>query len=149
SYLDDNIPAGTYLYNIKAVYDGGYESQYSEGVVIEHVPVNTGDILIPAKTELAGNYPNPFNPAVAGAGRSPETTINFALKEAGDVTIEVYNIRGEKVITLVNGYMEAAYHSVVWDGKDSSNRNVSSGIYFYKMKVGGRYTSTRKMILMK
>ena len=140
SYLDQNVPAGTYTYNIKAVYDGGYESEFSDDAVIEHVPTNAGDILIPTRTELAGNYPNPFN---------PETTINFALKEAGSVSIEVYNIRGEKVQTLVDGYLEAAYHSVVWNGKDSAGKNVSSGIYFYKMKAGGRYTLIKKMILMK
>ncbi|MCD4796134.1 MAG: T9SS type A sorting domain-containing protein, partial [Candidatus Cloacimonetes bacterium] len=140
SYLHESVPTGTYTYNIKAVYDGGYESAMSADAVVEHDPVNTDDLLIPIKTELCGNYPNPFNPT---------TTINFALSEAGNVTIEVYNIKGEKVVTLQNGYLEAAYHSVVWNGKDNSGNNVSSGIYFYKMRSDGRYTSTRKMILLK
>ena len=90
-------------------------------------------------TKLGGNYPNPFN---------PETAIKFANKEAGKVRIDVFNIKGQYVKTLVNDHLEAKYHTVIWDGKDDSGANVSSGVYFYKMDAG-KYTSTKKMILMK
>jgi len=85
--------------------------------------VDAGDTPVPLITELNGNYPNPFN---------PETSIKFALKEAGNVRIDVFNIKGQHVKTLINEHLEAAHHSVVWDGKDTNGVNVSSGVYFYK-----------------
>ena len=71
------------------------------------------------------------------------------MNEGSDVTIEVFNVKGQKVTTLVNEYQEAGAQSVEWNGVDENNKSVSSGVYFYKMKAGGRYTSTRKMILLK
>ena len=92
-----------------------------------------------AVTKLNNNYPNPFNPT---------TTISFSLKETGYVTIDIYNIRGQLVKTLVNGEFDDAHHEVVWDGKDNSGKNTGSGVYFYKMKAG-KFAQTKKMILMK
>jgi WD40 repeat protein len=85
------------------------------------------------------NHPNPFN---------PETTIEYSIKEDSNVQIEIYNIKGQKVQTLVNEIREAGYHSVIWNGKDSSGRPVASGIYFYKMKTDN-YQKIRKMVLLK
>jgi hypothetical protein len=140
-YTDPNLPSGVYCYNVAAIYDGGWESDWSDDA---WVPVTeTNNILIPVRTELSGNYPNPFN---------PETTIKFSLKEDSDVNIKIYNIKGSVVRTLVDGEMSTAYHEVVWDGKDNAGRSVSSGLYFYKMVSegnSGRYTSTKKMILLK
>ncbi|MBI9031751.1 T9SS type A sorting domain-containing protein [bacterium] len=90
-------------------------------------------------TVLNQNYPNPFN---------PETTISFITKEAGDVFLDIYNIKGQKVKSLVNEFKEAGNHQVVWNGKDNNNHNVVSGIYLYKIR-SGKFSSTRKMILMK
>ncbi len=90
-------------------------------------------------TTLNGNYPNPFN---------PETNISFSVKEATPVTIEIYNVKGQAVKTLVSETKAAGNHNVVWNGKDNNGRNVTSGVYFYKMHAGS-YSSTRKMILMK
>ena len=135
-YLHVNVPAGTHVYNVTAVYDGGWESGFSNN---NQVVVDVGDTPILLATELNGNYPNPFN---------PETAIKFALKEAGNVRIDVFNIKGQHVKTLINEHLEAAHHSVVWDGKDTNGVNVSSGVYFYKMKTG-KYSETKKMILMK
>jgi len=95
---------------------------------------------------LGNNYPNPFNPS--GAGRSPTTTINYSLKENAKVSINIYNIKGQKVKQLVSDQISVGQHSVIWNGKDDNGKSVSSGIYFYKMQTG-RYTSTKKMILIK
>ena len=100
---------------------------------------NDENTVTPAIGHLAQNYPNPFNPT---------TTIAYNMIEAGEVTIEVFNIKGQKVKTLVNEHITAGDHNIVWDGKDSNSKSVSSGIYFYKMK-SGNYVSTKKMILMK
>ncbi len=90
-------------------------------------------------TQLYGNYPNPFN---------PETTIRYSVKDASPVTIGVYNLKGQLVKTLVNDTKAAGNYNVVWNGTDNSGRAVSSGVYYYKM-YAGKFSSTRKMILMK
>ena len=102
--------------------------------------VSNDDNLAPALyTELKGNYPNPFN---------PETTISYSVKDKLPVTIEIYNLKGQKVKTLVNETKAPGNHSVVWKGLDDNNRPVSSGVYFFKMNAG-KYSSTKKMIMMK
>jgi len=103
------------------------------------MPVSNTDPVSPAVTVLTGNHPNPFNPT---------TTISFSLKEKAPMTLEIYNILGQKVKTLVSDVMDKGTHNVVWNGKDNSGRNVASGVYFYRMKSGS-YTSTKKMIMMK
>ncbi|MFO7659402.1 MAG: S8 family serine peptidase [Candidatus Cloacimonadaceae bacterium] len=90
-------------------------------------------------TLLSGNYPNPFN---------PETTISYSIKNSAEVSIDIYNLKGQKVRTLVSDKKAAGNHSVVWNGTDDSNKPVSSGVYFYRMQAGV-YSSTRKMMLMK
>lgn len=90
-------------------------------------------------TVLNDNFPNPFN---------PETTISYSVKDPSPVTIEIYNVKGQLVKTLVNDMKDAGNHSVVWRGTDNNNRPVSSGVYYYKMSAG-KYSSTKKMILMK
>ncbi len=99
----------------------------------------TVDNEVPAVSMLQGNYPNPFN---------PETTIAFSTKENGPVSIDIFNVKGQKVRTLVNDNMEAGNHTVVWNGQNDNGKNVASGVFFYRMK-SGKYSSTKKMILMK
>jgi hypothetical protein len=136
-YPDPDLPSGEYTYNITAEFDGGYESDFSNDAPV--VVTESDNILIPVRTELTGNYPNPFN---------PETKIKFSLNKDSDVSIKIYNIKGAVVRTLVNGEMNAAYHEIIWDGKDNAGKQVGSGVYFYKMKAE-KYTATKKMILMK
>jgi len=95
--------------------------------------------VAPVIGTLGQNYPNPFN---------PNTNIRFNLKEASNVRIDIYNIHGQKIDTGGNGYYGGGENSASWDGIDGEGRPVASGVYFYKMKAG-RYTSTKKMILMK
>ena len=95
--------------------------------------------VVPAVSQLIGNYPNPFN---------PETRISFSTRENGPVSIDIYNIKGQKVRSLLNENREAGTHNVVWNGKDDNGKNVASGVFFYRMK-SGKYSSTKKMILMK
>lgn len=103
-------------------------------------PVSNQDQVTPLVTELKGNFPNPFNPT---------TTIAFSLKERSFVTIEIYNVLGQKVKTLVRENLDAGNHTIHWHGKDDNGSSVGSGVYFYKMSDGGKYTSTKKMILLK
>jgi hypothetical protein len=85
------------------------------------------------------NYPNPFN---------PETKIVFNLPEEGNVKLEIYNIKGQKVKTLLDCYMSPGRSEMIWDGRDSNNKAVASGIYFYKLKAGDN-KKVRKMILLR
>jgi len=96
---------------------------------------------IPAfANSLGKNYPNPFNPI---------TNISFSLAEESYVELTIYNIKGQLVKTLVSEHKNSGAHVTTWNGKDDADKNVGSGIYFYKMRADGRYNSTRKMIMLK
>ena len=136
-FVHTGVPTGEYEYWVVVEYDGGFMSGESNHVTVIHVPANNP--AVPTVTELTGNYPNPFNPT---------TAVKFSLSQPTNVRIDVYNIKGEKVKTLVNEELDAAYHTIIWNGDDAYGRNVGSGVYFYKMRAG-KYTSTKKMILMK
>ncbi len=88
---------------------------------------------------LHANYPNPFN---------PETNISFSLPSAQDATLSVYNVRGEKVCTLADGPFDPGNHTVTWHGRDSSGKQVSTGVYFYRLQ-SNRVNQVRKMLLLK
>lgn len=135
--LTNLVIGQTYVFGISAVYDEG-ESEIVE-VSFVYQGASSGSNVPILATELGANYPNPFNPT---------TTICFALQEACDVKINVYNITGQYVKTLVNEHLEAYNHNIVWNGNDNEGKSVSSGVYLYKMQAG-RYTSTKKMILLK
>ncbi|NIA28285.1 MAG: T9SS type A sorting domain-containing protein [Actinobacteria bacterium] len=94
---------------------------------------------LPQKYELSQNYPNPFNPT---------TTIQYALPTASQVRLDIINIQGEVVKTLVNGHQTASSYKVVWDGTDSRGHQVTSGLYFYKLQAGD-FTQVRRMVFMK
>jgi len=125
SYTDRNLNSGSYSYRLRQVdYDGSFE--YSEIVDVE--------ITNPVQFELSQNYPNPFNPS---------TTIKFAIPEASDVTITVFNALGENVATLLNKNMEPGNHSVNFDAS-----GFNSGIYFYRIEAAN-FTQVKKMTLLK
>jgi hypothetical protein len=112
---------------------------YAQKVYID--PTSVENELISTRTELYPNYPNPFN---------PETTISFfTAKDAENAELVIYNIKGQKVKTLVNEVLPAGEHSVVWDGRDTNNKAVASGIYFYNLKVGNKSLATKKCLLLK
>ncbi len=94
---------------------------------------------VPEKFVLMQNYPNPFNPI---------TNIEFSIPKPTQVKVEIYNILGEKIVTLVDEKLSAGYKIVEWDGKDDQGNEVSTGIYFYRLKAG-EFTQTRKMVLLK
>ncbi|WKZ70931.1 MAG: lamin tail domain-containing protein [Melioribacteraceae bacterium] len=116
-------------------------SPYSEGYQV--LPRSLDDFLTPTDVDeeeipltygLEQNYPNPFNPS---------TTIKFSIPEQGLVTLKVYNLLGEEVITLINNQLEAAYHEVKFDASQ-----LGSGVYFYRI-TSGDFVSTKKMLLIK
>lgn len=94
---------------------------------------------LPAQMELQQNYPNPFNPS---------TVIRFSLSRAGHVKLQVLNLLGQTVRTLVNDSYPAGSHDVLWDGTDTAGRRVASGVYLYRLESDG-FDRTRKMTLIK
>ena len=96
------------------------------------------DLNFSGKT-LYANYPNPFN---------PETKIDYSIPADGNVTLEIFNIKGQRILTLVDKIESEGKHSVIWNGKDQSGANCSSGVYFYRLTNGSKI-ETRKMIMMK
>ncbi len=92
------------------------------------------DAFIPEEFALRQNYPNPFNPV---------TSIQYDLPVAGEVRLDVYNILGEQVATLVQGHHEVGRYTIQWEAS-----NIASGMYFYRIS-SPKYTSTKKMVLMK
>ena len=90
---------------------------------------------------LSQNYPNPFNPT---------TTIKFSTAvNVTNAELVIYNPKGQKVKTLINETIPAGEHSVFWNGKDEYGNSVSSGLYFYKLKVNGKTEAVKKCLLMK
>jgi len=101
--------------------------------------VDVDDIFLPSEYTLNQNYPNPFNPT---------TTISYDLPEMADVSMEIYNLRGQKVATLVNQTLGAGRYQETWDGLDDSVQPVSTGLYLTKIQAGS-YTKTIKMLYLK
>ncbi|MFH1686331.1 MAG: cohesin domain-containing protein [bacterium] len=100
--------------------------------------------MLPNSFNLSQNYPNPFNPT---------TTIEFTLGAPGgsgayEAQLDIFNILGQNVKTLLNGNLPAGNHQVIWDGSDHSGKRVASGIYLYKLQVG-QESQTKKMVLLK
>ncbi len=90
---------------------------------------------------LLTNYPNPFN---------PQTVIRFTLSQPAFVNLEVYNLLGQRVKTLAEGFRQAGVHSVDWDGRDDNNRETASGVYLCRLVVdGGRFVQARKVALIR
>ncbi len=90
------------------------------------------------------NYPNPVK---FGSSRMA-TTISFNLPEDADVSLEIYNIKGEKIRSLYSGNQNSGKHQYLWNGKDSNNRPVSAGVYLYKLEAG-KFSSINKMVVVK
>ncbi len=134
----DLINGEFYDAGVKAIYDDG-TSELAE-INFQYTGITGVENILPFINKLNGNYPNPFNPV---------TTISFSVTQTSQfVTLEVFNLKGQKVKTLIDEKMPAGNHQVVWDGKNKNSKSVSSGIYFYKMNTG-EFSSIRKMILMK
>ena len=144
--VPNTAPTGSYIYR---AYYGVYNSIKDDSSSFPFTVVassNGGggnsewgvdmqrDFSLPTEFAVTGNYPNPFNAS---------TRINYQLPEASQVTLEVYNLLGQKVATLLNGHEEAGYHTVNWDASQ-----YSSGIYLYRLTAGDKVV-TQRMTLLK
>jgi hypothetical protein len=139
SYSETLSYEGAYQYYVSVQYLNA-EGSPSDLLSFLYPYVSNPQDAIPALvTKLDSNYPNPFNPS---------TTISFSLAKAGKASLAIYNLKGQLVKRLVDGDYGSGEHKVVWNGKDENNRNIASGMYFYRMESGS-YKSVKKMLLMK
>jgi hypothetical protein len=126
SFVDRELQPGKYYYRLKQVdFNGNYEY---------HNLNNEVDIISPNKFIVSQNYPNPFN---------PETKIDFELPFNGNVNIKIYDVAGKLLSTLVDEYKSAGYYSV-----DFNARDLSSGVYFYRMEYSSAGQSQNKVMKM-
>ncbi|MBM3234835.1 T9SS type A sorting domain-containing protein [Candidatus Poribacteria bacterium] len=119
-------------------------SDASNGVWTKEIVLNVLSRPLPKSSALLQNYPNPFN---------PETWIPYQLKEASDVTIRIFDLRGQLVRTLDLGYKEADFYvsrsdAAYWDGRNNFGERVASGIYFYQLQAGS-FSALKKMLILK
>ena len=115
-----------------------YDSEFGVNRLGQPMPVALQ--TRPEAFALSNNYPNPFNPA---------TTIQYALPQAADVELTVYNVVGQVVRTLVAQHQSAGRYTVAWDATDDGGHSLSSGMYFYHLQAGGEFREVRKMLLLK
>ncbi len=134
---------GTYSYMVSHAWYIGVTGEFEiAGADVYHeivmLPVNENDNDVLYTNDLKA-YPNPFNPT---------TSIEFYISQAGETTLNIYNLKGELVNTLLSADLEAGKYTVTWDGRDENKIKVASGIYFCCLKTGERLF-TRRMILLK
>ena len=132
---------GEYVFFDREARSGGrlfymLEDVDLNGARTRHGPIAV-DIAAPDNFELTQNYPNPFN---------PETKIRFQLPAGGRVVLMIFDVLGRQVRTLVAGERESGYHEVVWDARNDAGKQVSSGIYYYRI-VARDFRETRRMLL--
>jgi hypothetical protein len=130
-----------YWYWLESVsYSGATETFGPVTLTIPYEEPGQNNPEVPRVYGLMQNHPNPFNPS---------TEISFVLPQSAHCTIDVYDIAGRRIKTLLNEPVAGEEpKSVIWQGDDAQGNPVASGIYYYKM-YAGKYTSTKKMILMK
>ncbi|MCK9584231.1 MAG: carboxypeptidase regulatory-like domain-containing protein [Candidatus Cloacimonetes bacterium] len=140
------LPVGAYSVSVSAQ---GFHSVTVENVVVSPQQNTTLNITLAGTagedelspvtaTALKGNSPNPFNPT---------TTIYYDILEPCNVRLDVYNVKGQKVRSLLNETVKNGRHSIVFEARDDNGIPLSSGIYFYRFNAG-KYNATRKMLLM-
>jgi uncharacterized protein (DUF608 family) len=125
-----------------ATLDNSYDFNFSDILYLDFSEgTDAGDNeLIPGFSAiLEQNYPNPFNPS---------TNIRFILEQPSRIAIEVFNLKGQKVRTLVNGNYDSGEFIVNWNGRNDDNRDEASGVYFYRMSSGSS-SQMKKMILLR
>jgi hypothetical protein len=122
-------------------FDGDKPKMMVEEPQFESITVDllTSGSNVPMSFGLHQNYPNPFNPS---------TIIQYDLPAPSKVRLEIFNVLGQQVKTLVDDYKEAGYQSVTWNGDDDNGGSVATGIYFYKISADNK-VETKKMMLLK
>ncbi len=134
----------SYTFKVKASNSLGGTATIDVTVTVTAAASAPSSHQSPAKTALLANYPNPFN---------PETWIPYQLSKSAEVTLAIYNVKGEMVRQLALGHKAAGNYlsrsqAIYWDGKNQTGEKVSTGVYFYRFTAGD-FSATRKMLIIK
>lgn len=160
NYMIVDLPSGDYKVDASGVgYQDGYfggtneqnsatlsvgngqDAQANMNLGIDAVTsIGSENGNLPENFELLQNYPNPFN---------PNTQIKYKVSESSEVTLKIFNLLGQEVITLVNKEQQPGAYTVQWDGKDNFGRPVASGVYVFQMKAGNKFSVAKRMLLLK
>ena len=97
------------------------------------------ELILPDKTELLQNFPNPFNPT---------TNIPLSLSDRSHVQLAVFNLLGQKIATLINQSLDPGYYTINWNGRETSGHLAAAGMYFYMLETDS-FRLTKKMTLVK
>jgi hypothetical protein len=131
AFTDDGcLPGSTYKYRIEYEAEGTARTTLfeTEAIAMSPIPVT-----------LYQNHPNPFN---------PRTMIRFYLPDAREISLDIYNVAGERVVRLAEGKRAQGYHEVSWDGRNASGEQCASGMYFSRL-IAGKVEASRKMLLLR
>lgn len=139
SFTDPVPHTGNFFYQVTAVYDQGESGPSNEATVLVTKIEDKNPAVIPVGFDLRQNYPNPFN---------PETQIQFDLPKSSYVKIEIFNVQGQKIRTLVKELTLAGLHTVNWDGRMDNGEPAVSGIYVYRFQTQ-EYVKSRKLLLLR
>lgn len=142
SFADDMvIEEITYYYWLQTLEYNNSEFFGPVSAMLDNTDDDNGINEIVLGNDIYANYPNPFNPS---------TTISYSIAQASDVTIDVFNIKGQRINRLFSGYVQDVNkkRSIIWDGNDSAGNHVASGIYFAQIKTTS-FSKTTKMLLTK
>jgi hypothetical protein len=128
-----------YVYTGSLKAPASFNNLYWDGYCFTDVEEDEDQTARPSVFSLDDNYPNPFN---------PETNIGYFVPRACQVRLEVFNLLGQKIRTLVNEHQTAGSREVSWDGRNEAGEQVASGVYFYKLQAED-FTQTKKMVLIR
>ncbi len=146
-YVDETygqLPIGNYRYAVSAVYTNNVESQPTFSNVLVKTMVNAqNNEITPIVTDISQNYPNPFIPSNS---KSAKTYFNIQVKKGETANLTIFNLKGQKVKSFTN--IPTGIHKIAWDGTDRFGKQVSSGVYFYKLKSKST-DMVRKLVLIK
>jgi len=120
-------------------YDYPNFANYSLEVFNTGVTSISNNEMPQLKFELEQNYPNPFNPS---------TTISYTVNQSENVVLEIFDIKGERIKTLINDFQKPGEYNVTWDGTSNSGGKLASGVYFYSVRTGNS-VATKKMLMLK
>jgi hypothetical protein len=141
-YLIQNLPAGeTYYISVTAVDKSGNESVASELIAVRVLTDQEKSGGLPPQHFLLQSHPNPFH-----ISPNQTTTIVFALSEPSRIKLEIFNLLGQRVITLVDKNLPAGAQKFSWNGLDAQKQPVPAGVYLYRLETS-RQVSTRKLVV--
>ncbi len=140
TFCVDNVSKSGWQYDAAANVEECGSTTDPGAQVTQLTNVNLEEIELQSDIKFASNAPNPFNPT---------TTITFFVPQASNVTVEIYNLLGQKVITLFNGLAEPGLKQVRWNASNTNGLKVPSGVYFYQITYDQQFKLRKKILLLK